>query len=168
MMTRPKSSTRRSLAFISATVMAGLSSTRMSVWLRAAAAMASLVHSSCSSLPVISFWLSTKLSPDRSLMASCSRDISREKTATVELYFFATFRPMFRAKDVLPMAGRAAMSRRSDLFRPLILVSRSRRPVDKPGMAESDIASSFKRSKTLYSTVPICSRDSRFSPLRRA
>ena len=44
-----------SLAFIAATVMAGLSSTRMSVWLRAEDARDSLPQSSSSSLPVVSF-----------------------------------------------------------------------------------------------------------------
>ena len=161
-------SSRRHLAFISATVMEGLSSTRISVWLRAADAIASLVHSSSVSLPVASFWLSTKLSPARRRMASCSRDISREKKATVWRYFLATFRAMFRANDVLPIAGRAAIRSRSDRLRPLIFRSRSTRPVERPGMSLSDWANSVRRSNTLCSTKLMGSRLSPRSPLRRA
>ena len=69
-------------------------------------------HSSSDSFPVAIFWLSTKLSPESKRIASCSRDISKEKNATVERYFFATFKPIFSAKEVLPMAGRAAIRRR--------------------------------------------------------
>ena len=167
MMTSPKLSRRRSLAFISATVMEGLSSIRISVWLREAAAMEILLHSSSVSLPVASFLPSTKLSLASRRMTSCSRDISRLKMATVFLYFFATFRPIFRAKADLPMAGRAATRRRSDLFRPLIFMSKSRMPVERPGIKESDWLSSVKLSKTRCKTVPICSRLSPVSPLRR-
>ena len=168
MIMRPRLSSLRHLALMSATVTEGLSSMRMSVWLRVAPAMQILVHSSSVSLPVVSFCSSTKLSFARRRMASCSRDISRLKIATVFLYFFATFTPMFRAKADLPMAGRAAISSRSDLLRPLILVSRSRRPVDRPGIKESDMASSFSRSKTRCMVVPMCSRLSPRSPLRMA
>ena len=168
MMTRPRLSSLRHLALMSATVTEGLSSIRMSVWLRAAEAIQSFAHSSSLSFPVASFCSSTKASLANKRMASCSRDISRLKMATVFLYFFATLTPMFRAKADLPMAGRAATSRRSDLFRPLIRVSKSRRPVDRPGIRESDCASSVKRSKTLCRVVPMCSRLSPRSPLRRA
>lgn len=81
----------------------------MSVWLSADEAMESLFQSSSVSLPVTSFWLSTKLSLDKSRIASCSRDISREKNATVLLVLFATDSATFSAIDVLPMPGRAAM-----------------------------------------------------------
>ena len=167
-MTSPRLSKRRHLALMSATVTEGLSSIRMSVWLRAAEAMHSLLHSSSLSLPVASFCSSTKPSLASRRMASCSRDISRLKMATVFLYFFATLTPIFSAKADLPMAGRAAMSRRSDLFSPLIRVSKSRRPVDRPGIRESDWLSSVRRSNTLCSGVPMCSRESPRSPLRRA
>ena len=125
MSTRPRFSSRLHLAFISATVMAGLSSTRISVWLRAEDAMESLFQSSSVSLPVTSFWLSTKLSFDKRRIASCSRDISSEKKATVLLVLFATESATFSAIDVLPMPGLAAMRRRSELLRPLIFLSRS-------------------------------------------
>ena len=168
MTTSPRLSSRRHLALMSATVTEGLSSIRMSVWLRAAEAMQSLPHSSSLSLPVTSFCISMKLSLASRRRASCSRLISRLKTATVFLYFFATFTAMFKAKADLPMAGRAATSRRSDLFRPLIFESRSRRPVDSPGIRESDWLSSVRRSNTLCRTVPMCSRESFRSPFRSA
>ena len=127
-----------------------------------------LVHSSSVSRPVSSFWLSTKLSLDKRRMASCSRDISREKKATVFALFLATSRAMFRAREVLPMPGRAAISKRSDLLSPLIFLSRSWRPVERPGKALSERDSSSSRSKTLTSTTPMCWRVSPALPLRRA
>ena len=131
---------------ISATVMAGLSSTRISVWLSAEEAMESLLQSSSSRWPVVSFWFSTKLSVDKRRMTSCSRDISSEKKATVFSYVFATFRQMLSAIAVLPMPGRAAIRIRSVLLRPLILRSRSCRPVDRPGISLPEAASSSSRS----------------------
>ena len=76
-------------------------------------------------------------------MTSCSRDISREKKATVLFVFLATLSAMLRAMEVLPIPGRAAMRMRSDLLRPLIFLSRSRRPVDRPGISWPDWASSL-------------------------
>ena len=58
MTTRPRSSTRRHLAFMSATVRAGLSSMRMRVRDRAATARETLSQSSGESRPVRSFLLS--------------------------------------------------------------------------------------------------------------
>ena len=69
----------------------------------------------------------------KSLVTSCSLDISREKIATVLPEALAADRATFRAILVLPMPGRAASSSRSDLFRPLIFRSTADRPVDRPG-----------------------------------
>ena len=109
----------------------------------------SFVHSSSVILPVVIFLPSTKLSMASRRIASCSLDISKENIATVLSYFFATFRHRFSAKAVLPIAGRAATSKRSERFRPLIWVSRSQRPVERPGIAESERLSSLSLSKTL-------------------
>ena len=59
MLTMTRLAGRRHLALISATVTEGLSSMRMSVWLRAVEPRQSLPHSSSESLPVAIFWLST-------------------------------------------------------------------------------------------------------------
>ena len=169
MMTRQRLSRRRHLAFISATLSDGLSSTRMSVCESAVAAMPILLHSSMDSWPVTSFLLSTKLSLEIRRVTSCSFDISSEKNATVFCgFFFATFSATFSAMEVLPMPGRAASSTRSERFRPLMNLSRSRRPVDRPEMSLPDSDSSFRRSKTFSSTVPMCSSDSFVLPRRRA
>ena len=152
MIISPKSSTRRHLARISATVTLESSSMRMVERLRESAAAATLSQSSSVSLPVTSFLLSTKHSLEISRRASCSRLISREKKAT----FFPDFLPassrMFRAMEVLPMPGRAASRMRSELFRPEMARSRSRRPVDSPGIARSLAASSSRRSYTSIRT----------------
>ena len=83
MTTSPRLSTRRHLAFMSATLREGLSSMRIWVLFRAAEAAAMRFQSSSESLPVTSFLLSTKDSPEIRRMASCSRLISREKKTTV-------------------------------------------------------------------------------------
>ena len=134
------------MARISATVTPESSSMRMAERFNESAAAATLSQSSSASLPVTSFLLSTKHSLEISRRASCSRLISREKKAT----FFPDLLPassrIFRAIEVLPIPGRAAKRIRSDLFRPEMARSRSRRPVDRPGMAWSLAASSSRRS----------------------
>ena len=77
--------------------------------------------------------LSTKRSLEIRRRASCSRLISREKTATVLWTALATFRATFSAKEVLPMPGRAASRIRSDLFSPVIFWSTADIPVESPG-----------------------------------
>ena len=79
MTTSPRFSTRRHLAFMSATEREGLSSIRILVWFRAEVARATFSQSSSESRPVVSFLLSTKDSLLSRRMASCSRLISREK-----------------------------------------------------------------------------------------
>ena len=85
-------------------------------------------------------------------MASCSRDISREKMATVFWVDLATFSATFMAKEVLPMPGRAANKMRSDLLRPVIFWSTAERPVERPGRRESLSLISLRRSSTSGST----------------
>ena len=131
---------------MSATVMEESSSIRMVERLRESAAAATLSQSWSDSLPVTSFLLSTKHSLEISRRASCSRLISREKKATFFPDRLPASRRMFRAIEVLPMPGRAARRIRSDRFRPEMARSRSRRPVDSPGMAFSLAASSSRRS----------------------
>ena len=73
-----------------------------------------LPQSSSESLPVTSFLLSTKLSPEMRRMASCSRLISRRRRPP-PCPEFARVGRTFRAKEVLPMPGRAARRSRSGL-----------------------------------------------------
>ena len=103
--------------------------------------------------PVRSRPLSTQASELKSRVASCSRDISRENTATVFFSDFATFSATFSAKDVLPIPGRAASKIRSDLFRPVILRSTAERPVESPGRRLSLSLISLRRSSTSGSTI---------------
>ena len=137
---------------MSATVTVESSSIRILDWFRESAAAATFSQSSSVSLPVTSFLLSTKHSLEISRRASCSRLISREKNTTFFPDFFPASSRMFRAIEVLPMPGRAASRIRSDLFRPEMARSRSTRPVDRPGMALSLAASSFRRSYASMTT----------------
>ena len=152
MMTSPRLSTRRHLARMSATDTVESSSMRM--WERFRDSVATMIFSQSSGprLPVTSFLLSTKHSLEMRRRASCSRLISNEKKTT----FFPDFLPassrMFRAMEVLPIPGRAASRIRSDLLRPEMARSRSVRPVERPGMAESLAASSSSRAYTSSST----------------
>ena len=78
------------------------------VWARAVEATVTLSQSSGESLPVISFLLSRKASLEMRRVASCSRLISREKKTTLLPENLPAWSRTFRAKDVLPMPGRAA------------------------------------------------------------
>ena len=104
--------------------------------------------------PVTSRVLSISPSPASSRVTSCSRDISRENTATVFRLALAAFTATFRPILVLPIPGRPASSSRSDLFRPLIFRSTSEKPVVRPGMVSPPAAvSSPSRSSTACSTM---------------
>ena len=138
---------------MSATDSMGLSSIRMSTLFSTPAAAAIFSQSVSRREPVRSRPLSTQASELKSRVASCSRDISRENTATVFFSDFATFRATFRAKEVLPMPGRAASKIRSDLFRPVIFRSTAERPVDRPGRWLSFSLISLRRSSTSGSTI---------------
>ena len=140
------------MAFISATDSMGLSSMRMSTLFKTVAAAAIFSQSVSRRAPVFRRVFSTSASEDSKRVASCSRDISRENTATVFFALFATFSATFRAKEVLPMPGRAASRMRSDLFRPVILLSTADRPVDNPGRWSSLSLISLRRSSTSGST----------------
>ena len=86
-------------------------------------------------------------------MASCSRLISREKKTAVLPENLPAWSSTFRAKEVLPMPGRAASRMRSESLRPEMARSTSDRPVDRPGMAESRLDSSSSRSSTSSTTA---------------
>ncbi|MPN40552.1 hypothetical protein SDC9_188090 [bioreactor metagenome] len=105
-------------------------------------------QSSSLSLPVTSFWLSTKASLEMRRIASCSRLISSEKKTAVLPENFPAWSRILRAMEVLPMPGRAASKIKSDLFRPVIFVSSMERPVDSPGSPEEDSLISLSRSST--------------------
>ena len=106
----------------------------------------------------MSFFSSTKDSFEIKRIANCSRLISREKKTTDLPENFPAWSKTFRANEVLPMPGRAATRSRSDLLRPAMARSRSGRPVDRPGTAESLAASSLRRSYTPRITLEMCSR----------
>ena len=118
---------------MSATDSMGLSSIRISTLFRMVAAPAIFSQSVSRRAPVLRRLFSTNASEASKRVASCSRLISREKTATVLWTALATFRATFSAKEVLPMPGRAASRIRSDLFRPVIFWSTADIPVESPG-----------------------------------
>ena len=61
---------------------------------------------------------------ERMRLTSWSFVISRLNTATGTFCFFATLVAMFRAKEVLPIPGRAARMIRSERPKPVSMVSR--------------------------------------------
>ena len=127
---------------------------RMSRRLRVDAPSAMRTQSLSRRLPVTRRVLSMRPSPARSRVTSCSRDISRENTATVFWDALAAFTATFRPILVLPIPGRPASSSRSDLFRPLIFRSKSEKPVVSPGIVSPPAAvSSPNRSRTDCSTT---------------
>ena len=65
-------------------------------------------------------------------MESCSLDISSENIATGTFAFTAAFLAIFRAKEVFPILGRAAMIIRSDFCKPDVRLSRRVKPVATP------------------------------------
>ena len=152
MTTRPRLSSRRHLAFMSATDSMGLSSIRMSTLFKIVAAPAIFSQSVSRREPVLRRLFSTRASEDSRRVASCSRLISRENTATVLRTALATFSAIFSAKEVLPMPGRAASRIRSDLFSPVIFWSTAERPVERPGRWLSLSLISPSRSSTSGST----------------
>ena len=152
MTTSPRLSSRRHLAFMSATESMGLSSMRMSTLFKIVAAPAIFSQSVSRRAPVFRRLFSTRASEASSRVASCSRLISRENTATVFLADLATFSATFSAMEVLPMPGRAASRIRSDLLSPVIFWSTADRPVDSPGRWFSLSLISPSRSSTSGST----------------
>ena len=159
---------RRHLAFMSATVSMGLSSMRMSVCRRVRAAWVTFPQSEGLSRPVSSRPSSTSPSEDSRRVTSCSLLISRENTATVFLLCLATFRAMFRAKELLPMPGRAARSTRSERFRPWIFWSTAEKPLGRPGRPSSPEARALSRSSTGLRTWPTGVRSWALRPRRMA
>ena len=125
---------------------------RMSRRLRVEAPSAMRTQSLSRRLPVVRRVFSTRPSVAIRRVTSCSRDISSEKMATVLPEVLAADSATFSAILVLPMPGRAASSSKSDLFRPLILLSTAESPVDRPGRLDSLLDSSSSRFITSDST----------------
>ncbi len=73
-----------------------------------------------------------RASAHSSRSASCSFDISSEKKPTVSPTRIATCCAMFRQKEVLPIAGRAATITSSPFCSPLVISSMSTKPVASP------------------------------------
>ncbi len=155
-------------AFISATVSVGLSSILMSLALSVLPASVISFHCWSESLPVRRASPGTIAARERSLVASCSRLISSENTATFFFSVMPTWRAIFSAILVLPMPGRAAMRISSDLLRPSVLLSRSGRPVGRPGILLPEAEASLIVSNTFCMTVPIGTRPPTFLPCLRA
>ena len=146
MITRSTSCRRRSFAFISETVMPAVSSMNICAPLKTWAVCTSFTQSASSSEPERRRLLSTKASQERILEVICSLLISRENIATLR-FLRATFTAILRAKLVLPMPGRAAISIRSDLLSPPIFLSTALYPVFIPrNFSLSGPASLFMRS----------------------
>ena len=124
MTTSPKFFIRRSFALICCTVTLAVSSMYMGSPLSTPALVASRTQSSLVRKPLRSLLESTSASVESIRVASCSLDISREKIATSLSPRRATLVAMFSAKEVFPIPGRAAISSKSDLFRPEVMVSR--------------------------------------------
>ena len=100
------------------------------------AALASWSHSFWVEMrPVRRRELSTRAVEQRRRCTSCSRDISREKKATLrwaeEILMFLA---MFNTKAVLPMDGRAATMMKSPFWKPLVRASREGKPLARPVM----------------------------------
>ena len=127
---------------------------RISVRLSTDAACAIFSQSLSRRLPVTSLVFSIRPSVASRRVTSCSLDISREKIATVFWLSLAADRATFRAILVLPIPGLAASSKRSDLFRPLIIRSTAERPVESPGSPSPPAVSSARWLITSCSTTP--------------
>ena len=82
-------------------------------------------QSSSPKLPVRRWLWSTRPSDEIMRIASCSRDISIENTATGVLAEIAAFSAMLSANVVLPIDGRPATMIRSPGCRPAVMRSRS-------------------------------------------
>lgn len=100
-------------------------------WLSSSMIEPTRAKSSSVNLPVRIFQESTARRAQNMRSTSCSLDISREITPIV-LPALATFWAMLRARDVLPIDGRAARTIRSDGWRPESMLSRDLKPVGVP------------------------------------
>ncbi len=110
-------------------------------------ALVSLGQSSSWRLPLRILWASMRARLASRRMVSCSRGISRLKTATGSLRWRQTCSAMFRTKEVFPMLGRPAMMIRSEACSPEVRSSRSSKPVARPVMGSSRWNSSSSRSR---------------------
>ncbi len=140
---------RRSIA-VSAGVSSMYSGDSCIFWI----ALVSRGQSSSCRRPVRSRCWSSRPTDDSMRSASCEAPISIEKTATGMPWSMATYSPMLRASEVLPIDGRPATMIRSPGWKPEVLESRSANPVGTPvtseGLARSN--SSWIRSTTLVSS----------------
>ncbi len=86
--------------------------------------------------------------------ASCVELISSENTRHGQAPEVAAFWASERAKEVLPIAGRAARMMSSVGWRPAVLLSRSAKPVGRPVMPSEDLKRSSSEEKT-FLTRPL-------------
>ena len=97
-------------------------------------AIASFDQSSSLISPFATFSLSTIAWEHRILFAHCSFDISKLNTTTGVFALTAAYVAIFKANAVLPIAGLAAISTKSDLWNPAVLLSKSINPDATPVM----------------------------------
>ena len=102
------------------------------VWESSPDAVASLIQSSSAILPVLILFPSTIATLPKILLAICSFDISRLNIATPTFACIAAFVAIFNANADFPIAGLAATSIKSELWRPAVLLSKSINPVGTP------------------------------------
>ena len=123
---------RRALAFISRTVIAGVSSMKIRASASLPAAVVSFGQSPSRRNPFLTRCESTRASEVSMRMAICSFDISRENIATGLSASMAACWAMLRAKEVFPMLGRPAMMMRSEFWNPDVISSIFSKPVGTP------------------------------------
>ncbi|MNR14826.1 hypothetical protein D3C85_1313220 [compost metagenome] len=111
-------------------------------------------QSSSSRRPVRSRCWSSRPTEPSIRMASCTPAISIENTATGRPCSTATCSPMFSENAVLPIDGRPATMIRSPACMPLVILSRSMKPVGTPvtSVAVSRWYNSSIRSTTCVSS----------------
>ncbi len=110
---RPCSAWRRR-AFARSSAIEPLIESSMKIldWLSSSIIEPTRAKSSSVKRPVLIFHESTARSEQNMRSTSCSLDISSDMTPT-DLSVFATFWAMLRAREVLPIEGRAARTTRS-------------------------------------------------------
>ena len=123
---------RRAFVRSSIVLMLGVSSMKMGASASLFMAGASRAKSISSRKPVRRRCESMLATEESRRSTSCSLLISRLKMPTTLPSLTAACSAKLRARLVLPMEGRAAMRTRSDFWSPVVMVSRSAKPVRIP------------------------------------
>ena len=110
---------------------------------------------------------STRLNDANIRIMICSEGISRLKTSTGLSSAIMAFSIKFMAKVVLPIDGRAATIIRSEGCIPLVILSRSVKPVVTPVTSLLVFTNSSRRSM-VFPKIDSTSRGPSFSPVLRS